>query len=254
MPSRNPVSSLHFWQCLAVVLASCLLAPAAFAQQLGIELSWEDHANNEAGFRVERKIGEDGGYVTLASVGPDTEAYIDTDVNGGMMYCYRVKAFNIAGDSDYSNEACGTPKLVVSTGVVTASASPVNPPSGATQATVAGAPAGASDGGGGGCFIATAAFGSALAPEVRLLREARDRYLLPHEAGRKAVETYYSLSPPFADLIRGSDGLRAIVRFALVPFVGWAALALWSPTAGWSVPVLSCVAAVWLAGRRFQSR
>ncbi|MFQ5840748.1 MAG: FG-GAP-like repeat-containing protein, partial [Candidatus Methylomirabilales bacterium] len=110
----------------------------------------------------------------------------------------------------------------------------------------AAAPGGGGGGGGGGCFIATAAFGSPLAPQVELLREFRDRYLLPHPAGQAFVALYYALSPPLAELIAGSEILRATVRAGLVPMVGWAALVLWSPGLGLGIPLVILGLGVWL--------
>lgn len=72
------------------------------------------------------------------------------------------------------------------------------------------------------CFIATAAYGSAQAPYVGLLRAFRDRYLLTHAAGRMAVAVYYRVSPPVADLVREHVVLRWAVRVALVPALAFA--------------------------------
>ena len=79
---------------------------------------------------------------------------------------------------------------------------------------------GASTGGGSGCFIATAAFGSKFEKHVRLLRRFRDFYLMPNKIGRAFVDAYYRYSPPMADFIADHDTLRAIVRWSLLPLVG----------------------------------
>ena len=74
-------------------------------------------------------------------------------------------------------------------------------------------------GGGGGCFIATAAFGTAMAPQVGVLRVFRDNWLLTDSPGRWFVKQYYRYSPPLADHLRGYEGLRAIVRASLMPLI-----------------------------------
>jgi hypothetical protein len=74
-------------------------------------------------------------------------------------------------------------------------------------------------GGGGSCFIATAAYGSYLHPQVRILRDFRDRNLLTNAPGRAFVELYYRMSPPLADFIACHEILRIMARIALAPVI-----------------------------------
>lgn len=73
--------------------------------------------------------------------------------------------------------------------------------------------------GGGGCFIATAAWGSPWNENVAALRAFRDRYLLTNKPGRALVEYYYRHSPPIAAHIADKPVLRALTRTVLTPFV-----------------------------------
>ncbi len=77
-------------------------------------------------------------------------------------------------------------------------------------------------GSGGGCFIATAAYGSRLSSEVRVLSDFRDRYLMGSTLGRKFVAAYYRLSPPLAGFIERHPVLRKCVRMQIAPFVKFA--------------------------------
>jgi hypothetical protein len=68
-----------------------------------------------------------------------------------------------------------------------------------------------------GCFIATAAYGSPTAPEVRAFRRFRDAWLLTNPAGRAFVSAYYRVSPPLAAFIGKRPAMRFAARFFLVP-------------------------------------
>ncbi len=89
---------------LSVLLVS--VAPASAAQ---LSLTWTDASTNEDGFKIERATGTTGAYGLLAAVAAGTTGYVDAAVTAGTTYCYRVRAYNSAGDSAYSNAACATP-------------------------------------------------------------------------------------------------------------------------------------------------
>ncbi|OQY30409.1 MAG: hypothetical protein B6244_00710 [Candidatus Cloacimonetes bacterium 4572_55] len=69
-----------------------------------LQLSWIDNADNEEGFRIERRTGDNPEFVQIAEIMSTT--FIDLNLQGDSLYCYRVKAFNEVGDSDYSETIC----------------------------------------------------------------------------------------------------------------------------------------------------
>ena len=76
---------------------------------------------------------------------------------------------------------------------------------------------------GGGCLIATAAYGSELAPQVQMLREIRDNQLMNTESGSAFMtsfnELYYTFSPTIADMERESPVFKEIVKAGLTPMI-----------------------------------
>ncbi len=76
---------------------------------------------------------------------------------------------------------------------------------------------------GGGCLIATATYGSELAPQVQLLREIRDNSLLNTESGTVFMKTfnefYYSFSPIIADYERENPYFKEAVKLAITPMI-----------------------------------
>ncbi|MGI9568149.1 MAG: CFI-box-CTERM domain-containing protein [Nitrosopumilus sp.] len=75
----------------------------------------------------------------------------------------------------------------------------------------------------GGCLIATATFGSEMAPQVQQLREIRDNTILKTGSGIAFMTTfnqfYYSFSPTIADLEREQPIVKEIMKMALTPMI-----------------------------------
>jgi len=73
-----------------------------------LDMSWTDNSTNETGFRIERRLGADGAWEEIASVGTNTTFFQNSGLLPGTSYSYRVASFNAAGRSDYSNIASGS--------------------------------------------------------------------------------------------------------------------------------------------------
>ena len=76
---------------------------------------------------------------------------------------------------------------------------------------------------GGGCLIATATFGSEMAPQVQFLRELRDNTVLQTESGTSFMtgfnQFYYSFSPAIADYERENPVFKETVKLTLTPLL-----------------------------------
>ncbi len=76
---------------------------------------------------------------------------------------------------------------------------------------------------GGGCLVATATYGSEMAPQVQQLREIRDNKLLNTESGANFInsfnEFYYSFSPVIADYERENPVFREMVKIYITPMI-----------------------------------
>ncbi len=76
-----------------------------------IDLSWTDNSSNEDGFSIEEAQGTDAIFTPIDSVGADATAYSRTGLLSNTTYFYRVRAFNDAGQTAYTNEASSTTGL-----------------------------------------------------------------------------------------------------------------------------------------------
>jgi len=138
----------------------------------------------------------------------DTTTYTVTGLSDGKTYYFTARAFDIEGlKSDYSNIVSSTDDPYVEV------TEQETPPSG-------------SGAGGGGCFIATAAYGSKMDKHVKILTEFKDKRLVTNPIGRSIVDAYYKFSPPVASYLYIHHSARAIVRYALIPIISIAYLSL----------------------------
>jgi hypothetical protein len=203
----------------------CVLLYAPAAQAGYLDVTWHaptahtdgsplDPATDLSGYRVYVGSSSTGAAVPPCKTGPIPIGNQTTYRLAGLGHGSAVFVQGTAVATNGAESACS------------------NEASGITHADGTGVAASGSSsdaGGGGGCFIATAAYGSPVAREVQLLREFRDRNLLPYVPGRLLVALYTTLSPPLARAIAQSHALRGLVRIVLRPVLWWVMLFSWSP-------------------------
>jgi len=100
-------------QCLLCIFAFCAIliaTPNSSAQvQSSATLQWQDNSGNEQGFGIEMLSPTDADFTEVGTVGANiTQFSPSLSGNYGDMFCFRVYAFNAAGDSLDSNVACKT--------------------------------------------------------------------------------------------------------------------------------------------------
>jgi N-acetylneuraminic acid mutarotase len=92
---------------LTLAALSAPTAPSSFLatkySSSGIALTWKDNSTTESGFKIERKLGSSGSWSQIATVGAGVTSYNDTGLAASTYYVYRVRAYNSAGNSSYSN-------------------------------------------------------------------------------------------------------------------------------------------------------
>tara|TARA_R110002111_G_scaffold177181_1_gene243203 strand:- start:6646 stop:12345 length:5700 start_codon:yes stop_codon:yes gene_type:complete len=90
---------------LAMVPASPSDLTAVATSSDKVNLSWQDISPIESGFRIERRAGTQGVWSEIANVAANQVSFTDTEVVADTIYQYRVRTFNAAGNSGYSNVA-----------------------------------------------------------------------------------------------------------------------------------------------------
>ncbi len=175
-----------------------------------------DPTNNDLTYLTLQEF-EDGSYIDIPTIGK-------TDLEVGKSYWLRVQP-GIEEDvilwfvpSAQSQEGYLSERFFEK---VAQQDNPPDPPPGITGSFSSG-----SSGGSVGCFIATAVYRDYDHPNVRRLREFRDRYLLANSLGRMFVAMYYRWSPNVAKFVANRSLMKALTRFTLMPIVGLSSLVI----------------------------
>ena len=149
---------------------------------------------------------------------------VDTQVRSTDTISLLVLVFE-GGGSDGKDGADRTGRTIEITGTKTSvsETAGVLPPDGQGGGNGGGSTGDVSHDNGGGCLVATAAFGSELDHRVQLLREVRDSKVSSTESGRAFMDAfnsaYYSFSPHVADYMRENPPLMGAVRVLLTPML-----------------------------------
>jgi hypothetical protein len=84
-----------------------------------VALSWTDNSTIEDGFKIERQTGGTGSFIQIATRGANVTNFTDTGSALDTTYAYRVRAFNTAGNSAYSNTATASTAPLASSNLAT---------------------------------------------------------------------------------------------------------------------------------------
>jgi len=191
---------------------------------------------------VIRVIAPNGNFVFFGQVTPDADGNYSTNVTaGGEMKAegdYTVKVnwgaqannteFKYAGSgnapiSGTEPEPEAEPELVSETDEEPAVGESAQPVCGSGTVLKNGLCVPEEKSRGGGCLIATATFGSELAPQVQFLREIRDNTVLQTQSGSAFMigfnQFYYSFSPTIADYERENAAFKETVKIAITPML-----------------------------------
>lgn len=181
-----------------------------------IPLSWTASSGQDS-YLVE--IARDSSFNPITYSADLDASATSHDVPAGLLQFFRVYSWRVRATN--------------SAGTTTASNAPF-------QFTIVSPPGSFPDPNPGDCFVATAAYGSPMEPEVETLRAFRDRVLLPTAPGRAFVAAYYRCSPPLAAAIAERPAWRKITRALLWPVVRLAESVLWGADHPIGAGALAC--------------
>ena len=107
--ARTGKESGSIWGTGGPVPAAPTLGTRSANGANSVTVQWTDNASNETGFRVQRKRGLNGNYVTVANLASGTTSYTNTGLTASTTYYYRVKAVNQNGTSTSAEGSVTTP-------------------------------------------------------------------------------------------------------------------------------------------------
>lgn len=177
-------------------------------------IDWTDTNAGQSGFTVQRSVGGATSFANVASLAPGVTEYVDTAAPDALVY-YQLIATSNQGNSAPSDFQ----PIDMAAAAQALSSAPTPQPNASSGGGFPPIGPGGNSGGGGACFIATAAYGSYLDAHVASLRRFRDEVLMPTSAGRRFVAFYYRHSPPLANYLAAHRWARVPVRWALTPMV-----------------------------------
>ena len=98
-----------------ILKAPTNLSAQANAQGTAIALNWTDNSQGESGYKVVRRTGLNGQWIVVSrGMTPNQTSYLDTDVEEGVTYFYRVRAYKVRfEDGPYSNTVSATVQKTV---------------------------------------------------------------------------------------------------------------------------------------------
>lgn len=111
MTSRNNITRL-IRLLILFVLAFAFISQHNRSLAAQLHLSWSDNSDNEEGFEIERSTSATD-FVHIAIVGANVSSFVDSSLATGETYCYRVRAFDAAIFSHFSNIGCATTPVAV---------------------------------------------------------------------------------------------------------------------------------------------
>lgn len=202
---------------MVLFLAAMLLIfvmPVSFSENITINTNKEQFAGGDA-VEISGSVenGNTGDFVALEIQDPDGETIlirtVTLDDNGSFFLKFKIPESGKTGNYKIVANSQQGGQTITETKTVTQ----ISGQESSNEKTTTG----------GGCLIATATFGSELAPQVQQLRELRENNLLQTESGKSFMrgfnQFYYSFSPTMADWERESPIFKELVKITITPLI-----------------------------------